>query len=68
MTKSQTKYLIVVGLAARWMVDEIMNPHFLDIVVELIKTSSTMREDNALREAVDVAKGTSPIGPEFHLT
>ncbi|KAF8247496.1 hypothetical protein K440DRAFT_682261 [Wilcoxina mikolae CBS 423.85] len=56
MNKSQTKYLIVVGLAARWMVDEILNPHFLDMVVGLVKTSSTMREDNALREAVDVTR------------
>lgn len=42
--KSQTKYLVVTALAARWMVDEILNPQFLETAVENCSAGTDGRE------------------------
>lgn len=42
--KNQTKYLVVVALAARWMVDEILNPQFLETAVETCSAGTGGRE------------------------
>lgn len=57
--RNQTKHLVVVALAARWMVDEILNPQFLDTAVELVKNCSVGSDGHDSREVAEGIKGNA---------
>lgn len=52
MNSPQSKYLVVVALATRWLAEEILNTHFLSIVV-----SGFNGNENGLKEMLDGVKG-----------
>jgi hypothetical protein len=59
MATHQTKYLVVVAMASRWMVEKILNPQFLDMAVELVKAAASRKENGPYRGSGDIIKGIS---------
>jgi hypothetical protein len=54
MNSSQTKYLVIVALSVRWLIEEILNPRFLD---EIAGTVMPLSPGEGLREVIEAAKG-----------
>ncbi|KAI5818501.1 hypothetical protein BZA77DRAFT_307161 [Pyronema omphalodes] len=55
MATHQTKYLVVVAMASRWMVEKILNPQFLDMAVEIVK-AAVSRKNSPHRGRGDIIK------------
>jgi hypothetical protein len=61
MSNSQAKYLLILSLAARWLVDEIFNPHFVaDVVHNFAKTDFAGQPSTGVRSAMAAANGKHP--------
>lgn len=59
MATHQTKYLVVVAMASRWMVEKILNPQFLDMAVGLAKAAVSRQENGPYRGRGDIIRGIS---------
>jgi hypothetical protein len=58
MRSAHTKYMVIVSLATRWLVDEIFTPHFLaGVVHNFAKSDSEGKPSDGFREAMATAKG-----------
>jgi hypothetical protein len=58
MANNHTKHLVVVSFAARWIVDEILSPRFLDCVVRsLMDRDDNSRNAEGFQELLESAEG-----------